>query len=342
MPPTALNMPPAGSVQLQNLLFGAAAVLLLYELWRGWQFGLVRGIFRLLALFCAWLGGSAAAGATETVLTLFAKVPPLLAPAVAALVVGLGIYTVISFLAGLLFKRTEHHHGLVRFFFGLGGTVCGLLYGFAIVCGAIMLIRGLGAYGEFRIAQARAAAKSERRLPLRDPVALLLMKLKASLELGSAGQTLKDFDPLPTAFYNDIINFSKLYSNEQAMQRFVQYPETQQLLTNPKVESLLKDPALAAVSQTHDYLPLLQDKQLRMLLEDPDFMNELRRFDFTAALDYALTPPVQIQPTSNLQVPIAVQASRMHGIKIKRAVSPNSPPGPGPGTNPALHIQTVP
>jgi len=335
-------MPTAGSVQLQNILFGVAVLFLLYELWRGWQFGVVRGIFRLLALCCAWMGGSAAAGATGTVLTLFSKVPPLLAPAVAALVVGLGIYMLISFMAGLLFKRTEHHQGLVRFFFGLGGTVCGLLYGLAIVCGAIMLIRGLGSYGEFRIAQALAAAKADRRLPPRNPAALFLMRLKASLEMGSAGQTLKDFDPLPTSFYDNIVKFSKLYGNDQAMQRFLQYPDTQQLLANPKVVSLLKDPEMAAAAQTHDYLPLFQDKQLRALLEDADFMSEIKRFDFTAALDFALTPPVQAQPASHLTSLIPVQAARIHGIKIKHPVSPNSPPGPGHGTNPTSPFQTAP
>ena len=335
IPPSFPTMMPAGSQQLQNILFGAAALFLLYEIWRGWQFGIVRGLLRLVALFCAWVGGSAAASATGTVLTFFSKVPPLLAPAVAALVVGLGIYIVISFLAGLLFKRTEHHEGMVRFFFGLGGMVCGAIFGLLILSGAISLIRGLGALGALRIVQEQTDARAEGRLPAPDKKEHFLIQLRASLELGTIGQQLKQIDPLPTAFYDDIVKFSRLYSDPQAMQRFLQYPATERLLANPKLAALLQDPALLRIAQSHNYLPLLQNRQFLALLEDPQILNELKTFDFTAGLDFALAP----QPAAS---PSPVPALHVHPGKYRRPVSPNSPLAPAHATNALSPNQTAP
>jgi len=72
-----------GSPEWQRYIFYAAAAFFVWEVWRGWRLGAVRGLLRLSALFCAWIGGSTAAGATGTVVAFFSKVPPLIAPGVA-------------------------------------------------------------------------------------------------------------------------------------------------------------------------------------------------------------------------------------------------------------------
>ena len=171
-----------GSQQWQNVIFGVAGLFMLYNVWRGWRVGVVRGVLRLAALFCAWIGGSGAAGVTGTLITFFTKEPPLLAPALAGLGVGLAIYIVISL----------------------------------------------------------------------------------------------------------------------------------ELLKNPKISAILQDPALERASQNHNVLPLLRNKNVQAAATDPQVLELLRSFDLTAALNFALEPPVP---------------KRQNG-KLVPASSRNSPPVP--------------
>ena len=276
-----------GSAQWQHLIFVGAGLFLLWQVWRGWRLGAVRGLLRLAALFCAWIGGTAAAGATGTVIAFFSKVPPLIAPAVAGITVALGIYLAISLLAGLLFKTTENHAGVVRWGFGAGGALCGVIYGLLLLWGGISMIRGLGALSELRVVQAR----HEGRSLATEKNALFLIKLKESLELGVTGRGLKRADPLPTSFYDNVVKLSMVAGDQQALERFIQYPGTLRIIANPHLAALLQDPALERASQSRNILPLLRNKHVQAAMEDPKLLAQLRDFDLTAALDYALTPP---------------------------------------------------
>ncbi|MFZ4386901.1 MAG: hypothetical protein ACOYOI_01895 [Chthoniobacterales bacterium] len=278
-----------GSPEWQRYIFIAATIFLIWEVWRGWRLGAVRGLLRLAALFCAWIGGSTAAGATGTIVAFFSKVPPLIAPGVAGLTVGIGIYIGISLLAGLLFKKTEHHKGVVRWGFGLGGAVCGFIFGLLFLWAGITLIRGLGACGELRIMQAR----NEGRSAGTEKAALFLIKLKESLELGTTGKSLKRADPLPTAFYDNIVKISMVAGDPRALERFCQYPETLKIIANPKVAAIIQDPALEKAAEKKNILPLLQNKNVQAAANDPRLLEQLKAFDLTAALDFALTPEVK-------------------------------------------------
>ncbi len=278
-----------GSPEWQRYIFIAATIFLIWEVWRGWRLGAVRGLLRLAALFCAWIGGSTAAGATGTIGAFFSKVPPLIAPGVAGLTVGIGIYIGISLLAGLLFKKTEHHKGVVRWGFGLGGAVCGFIFGLLFLWAGITLIRGLGACGELRIMQAR----NEGRSAGTEKAALFLIKLKESLELGTTGKSLKRADPLPAAFYDNIVKISMVAGDQQALERFCQYPETLKIIANPKVAAIIQDPALEKAAEKKNILPLLQNKNVQAAANDPRLLEQLKAFDLTAALDFALTPEVK-------------------------------------------------
>jgi hypothetical protein len=310
-----------GSPQWQQYILIAAGLFLLWEVWSGWRLGAVRGLLRLAALFCAWIGGSTAAGATGTVVAFFSKVPPLLAPGVAGLVVGIGIYVGISFLSGLLFKKTEHHSGVVRLGFGLGGAICGIIYGLLFLWAGITLIRGMGALGELRVVQARNEGRSMEA----EKTALFLMRLKASLELGVTGKSLKKADPLPTVFYDDIVKISMVAGNQQAIERFVQYPGTLQILSNPKVAAILQDPAFEKAAEGRNILPLLQNKHVQAAANDPKLLSELKAFDLTSALDYALQPEIVPPPGNH-----------------RRPVSPNSPRAKAHATNTSSQSITTP
>ena len=169
-----------GSPEWQRYLFIAATLFLIWEIWRGWKYGAVRGLLRLGALFCAWIGGTTAAGATGTIIGFVTKEPPLLAPAIIGLIAATAIYILISLLAGLLFKTTEHHAGVVRWGFGMGGAICGMIYGLLLLWGGITMIRGLGALGEMRLVNAGLEGRSEQsyrpRAQERRSASLLLLR----------------------------------------------------------------------------------------------------------------------------------------------------------------------
>ena len=313
-----------GSSEWQRYIFYAAAAFLVWEVWRGWRLGAVRGLLRLSALFCAWIGGSTAAGATGTVVAFFSKVPPLIAPGVVGLTVGIGIYLGISFVAGLLFKKTEDHTGVIRLGFGLGGALCGAVFGLLLLWACITLIRGMGALGELRVVQAR----NEGRSLATEKAALFLIKLKESLELGVTGKTLKKADPLPTAFYDDIVKISMVAGNQQAIERFVQYPGTLKILTNPNVAALIQDPELEKAAEKKNILPLLQNKHVVDASHDPRLLEQLKAFDLTGALDYALAPE---EPLRHAQ-PI---------MPVHKNLSPRSPKKPPHATNATVSKPTT-
>lgn len=275
-----------GDPQWQRYLFYAATAFLIWEVWRGWRLGAVRGLLRLAALFCAWIAGTTTAGATGTVVAFFSKVPPLFAPAIAGLTVAVIIYIAISLLSGLLFKTTLDHSGVVRWGFGLGGAVCGAVYGLLLLWGGITMIRGLGALGELRVVQAR----NEGRSLATEQKALFLIKLKESLELGATGRTLKKADPLPTSFYDNIVKISMVAGNQQALERFCQYPETLKIIANSHIAALLQDPELEKAAQSRNILPLIHNRHVQAAMNDPRLVAQFQGFPLTAALDYALEP----------------------------------------------------
>ena len=295
-----------GSPEWQRYIFIAATLFLIWEIWRGWKYGAVRSLLRLAALFCAWIGGTTAAGATGTVIGFVTKEPPLLAPAIVGVSVAVGIYIILSLLAGLLFKTTEHHAGVIRWGFGVGGAFCGLIYGLLLLWGGITMIRGLGALGELRVVQARNEGRSLES----EKKALFLIKLKESLELGATGKTLKNADPLPTSFYDNIVKVSMVAGNQQALERFCQYPETMKIIANPHVAALLQDPQLEKAAQSRNIFPLIHNKHVQAAMNDPKLMAQFQAFDLTAALDYALEPEA---PLRKIVVPTSQRSPRTPG-----------------------------
>ena len=313
-----------GSAQWQQYIFIAAILFLLWEIWCGWRLGAVRGLLRLAALFCAWIGGSTAAGATGTVVAFFSKVPPLIEPAVAGLTVGIGIYIGISFVAGLLFKKTDDHTGVIRLGFGLGGAACGVIYGLLFLWAGITLIRGMGALGELRVVQAR----NEGRTLSTENSALFLIKLKESLELGVTGKNLKKADPLPTAFYDNIVKISMVAGSQDAIERFVQYPGTLKIIANPHIAALIQDPALEKAAEKKNILPLLQNKHVLAAANDPQLLSQLKEFDLTGALNYALETPTPPRYAT--------------GPKVATPASPNSHRAKPHATNTPSQVITTP
>jgi hypothetical protein len=237
---------------------------------------------------------------------------------VAAVTVGVAIYLGVSFLSGLLFKRTDDHVGVIRVGFGFFGAIFGVIFGLLMLWGGISLIRGLGALGEMRLVQ----AQREGRSAATESTALFLVKLKASLELGVTGEQLKNADPLPTRFYDNIVKISMVAGNQQSLERFFKYPATLELIKIPRMLSLVQDPALQKAVDSKNILPLIQSRQFQAAFQDPEILAKLKDFNLSEALDFALEPdPPQIQ--------------MQHG-KLRRRVSPPSPPATNQATTAPL------
>ena len=314
-----------GDPQWQRYLFYAATAFLIWEIWRGWRLGAVRGLLRLAALFCAWIAGTTTAGATGTVVAFFSKVPPLFAPAIAGLTVAVAIYIAISLLSGLLFKTTLDHSGVVRWGFGIGGALCGAVYGLLLLWGGITMIRGLGALGELRVVQAR----SEGRSLATEKNSLFLIKLKESLELGATGRTLKKADPLPTSFYDNIVKISMVAGNQVALERFCRYPETLRIIANPHIAALLQDPDLEKAANSRNILPLIHNRHVQAAMNDPKLVALFQNFPLTAALDYALEPEASARQASPPSPKNSPRNSPRPGAQGRNVLSkPTTSPSP--------------
>lgn len=254
-----------------------AGVFTLWQIWRGWRLGVVRAALRLGALVgsgvVAWYGGKWAG-------QLVGMVAPALAWPVG---MGVGItllfvvYLGLLLVSALLFKRTDHQSsGLVRWLFGIGGAVVGLLTAGVFLWAAVSGIRAFGAI-------------EEGRRPADQPSAL--QGLKAELESGEAGQVVRSMDPIPDSLYQMLGNFSRATADPIAMQRLVEYPGVADLLHHPRLVALAENPEIQEAALRSDYFTLLRHPALWQAATDPDLVQKILQVDFAAALDFALKNP---------------------------------------------------
>ena len=272
------------SAEWQHWIFIAALAWLLFEMWRGWRLGMIRGIVKIFLLVVAWMGASAAAAATSAALAIFFRTPSTAIPTGIAAVVGFSIYFLGTLLAGFLLKRTEHHHGLLHTIFGIGGACCGLLFGLFFLWGGISLVRSLGLLGEMRLIEAQ-----RNGCPIKDQTfACNLVRLERSLEMGPVGEFLISTDPLSPAFYDNTRKSMKVMQDPEAFQRFLHSPNVERLLMNPRLNRVLSNPKLQEELKTGNIPAFWTNPDVQALLHDPQLMKELKQFDLSQALDYAL------------------------------------------------------
>ncbi|MBX9577217.1 MAG: hypothetical protein K2W97_01930 [Chthoniobacterales bacterium] len=272
------------SAEWQHWIFIAALAWLLFEMWRGWRLGMIRGMVKIFLLIAAWIGASAAAAATSAALAVFFRTPSTAIPTAIAALVGLTIYFFGTLLAGFLLKRTEHHHGLFQTIFGIGGACCGLLFGLFFLWGGISLVRSLGLFGEMRLMEAQ-----RKGCPLKDEsFACNLVRLERSLEMGPMGQFLISTDPLSPAFYENTRKSMKVMQDPEAFQRFLQSPNVERLLMNPRLNHVLNNRELQDEIKIGNIPAVFHDPDIQALLHDPQVMKELKQFDLSQAVDYAL------------------------------------------------------
>jgi hypothetical protein len=283
-----------GSPLWQTALFFAGISFLLWEIWRGWRAGVIRSGMHLAAILVSASLGLLAAKLAAMPFGGLGNLPGFLAGIVVGGGLGIFLFVAIWILGAVLFKRTEHQgSGVFRILWGAGGAFFGLLLGLAILWGAISIVRGLGTFAE-----ARVATKPDRPGPAQPRVADGFLALKESLELGSAGRFLESVDALPPDFYELVLQLGKVTSDQQTMERFLQYPGLQRSLQNPRIADLMDDPSVIRASKEKNIFLLLHNKAVAAAVADPVLAEQLKKIDLRAALKFALeSPPPSPSPS---------------------------------------------
>lgn len=267
----------------QYALLGAAGLFLLWEILAGWRRGLVRGIFHFGAFVLSGMLGFFA-GRTATAVTGFlSPANALLAGLLTGAVVTLVVLGVCLLVPALLFKRTSQQPaGFLRFLYGAGGALFGLLTGLFILWGAITLVRAGGA-----IAASSATDLPGNRIPA---TTRALVGMKDALESGPASHVVESVDILPTTAYNSITRLGTLTRDPDAMLRFLDDPGVQQVVAHPRMQALLNDPRVAQAAETRDFPSLLANPAVHRAATDPSLRQLILSIDLEKALDRALPP----------------------------------------------------
>jgi hypothetical protein len=294
----------------QGGMFLFAILFLVFEVWRGWRAGFARAGINFSAIVISTVVGLFAAQMVAAPFGGFKDPGGFIAGAVAGIGLGLFVFLVLWLTGIIFFKRTDHQAtGVFRLFWGAGGAFFGMLMGLLILWGGISMIRSLGALAEARVQIAKDSAapaapvtpagQGTQSVPAAPatapstppPLAVNLLKLKESLEMGPAGKFVESVDLLPADFYELVVQTGRISGDPQALMRFVEYPGIQELMRTPKMVDLLNDPKIVQASTEQNVTALLTNPKLRAAVEDPAFAEQLKKIDLRAALKFALEKP---------------------------------------------------
>ena len=273
-----------GSPLWQGILFFAAFLFLLWELWGGWRRGIVRSGVNFCAFVLSGFLGVLAGQATGFVVERILPGYGFMAGAFVGSIVTLVVLCLSLFLGAVLFKRTgQQPSNMLRLLYGIGGSFFGLLTGLVIIWGGITIVRSFGV-----VAQTMIGNRPLSEVPAGIKA---LVTLKDSLELGPAGKVAEAVDAVPPGIYEMIDRIGKLTSDQAAMARFLDYPGMQEIMQHPRVAALLRDPEIVRDAQDRNILGLMQSRSLLEAVNDPSLQKQLAGLDLQKALDYAFPAP---------------------------------------------------
>lgn len=285
---------PTGSPGWQLILFGGAALFLLWETWRGWKAGLMRSALHFGALILSTTLGYYAARIAAAPLGGFNEMSGILTGVVVGGFVCVTVFVVMWVFSVVLFKKTEQQSsGIFRLLWGAGGAFFGFVLGLLIVWSLVSVIRGAGSFASARLQPTTVTSNGVTTTTHTKPGSLSsgLVTLKESLELGPLGKAVEATDPITPDAYTLISEISELTSNPDAILRFIQYPEIQKITQHPKIAELISDPTILQNAQSGNFMALMSNPALLAAVQDPAFAEELKKIDLRAALKFALEKP---------------------------------------------------
>jgi uncharacterized membrane protein required for colicin V production len=295
---------PTGATVWQVVFLSFAAVLILFEVLRGWRRGIARQLARLGGLVCAYFAAFFGGSLLAPVLRPFAKMPDFALSALAGAILAFIIYAAFEGLGTVLFRRTDQHDLLIaRLFFGVGGAILGLVFGLFFVWLLVFGIRSVGSVADASMRRQAPAAMSmsetvhpvdERRRLFgqsseeNSALAPSLADLKKSIESGLLGDAIRRGDVVPAWVYDDLGKIGAVASNPESAERFLSFPGARELAAHPKITALRDDRQVADLIAQGRFLDLLQNEKVIDAANDPDLRARFKSFDVSGALDYAL------------------------------------------------------
>jgi uncharacterized membrane protein required for colicin V production len=289
----------AGSPLWQIVFVSFAAVLILFEILRGWRRGLPRQVARLGALIAAYFAGWFASKFFGPLLGMFFRMPDALLSIIAGALFALVIYAVISGIGSALFRRTDQHDSLiVRILYGSTGAVLGAFFGLFVVWLMIVAVRSIGSVANAEVREQANDSTVVHAVDMRRrifaepgeneaPLTTSLARLKNSLEMGVIGNMVKKTDVVPQKTYDLIEKLGEVAANPQYAERLLEYPGAKELSEHPKIVALRNDQEISQMFSQGQLLELIQDHRIIDAANDPELRERLKRFDVIAALDYA-------------------------------------------------------
>lgn len=289
----------AGSPLWQIVFVSFAFVLILFEALRGWRRGLPRQVARLGALIAAYFAAFFGGKFLAPLVGIFVKMPDALLSIFAGAIFALIVYAVIGGIGSALFRSTNQHDSvIVRLIYGSTGALLGVFFGIFLVWLIVVAVRSIGSVADASV-RAQASDSSvlhavdvRRRLlgePSEEeaPLTTSLARLKNSLEMGVIGDAVRKVDVIPQKTYDFIEKIGAIAANPQYAERFLDYPGARELSEHPKIIALRNDQEIGQMLAQGRLLELVQDPRIIDAANDPELKARLKRFDVSAALNYA-------------------------------------------------------
>jgi uncharacterized membrane protein required for colicin V production len=294
----AVFTPPDGPTW-QRILFGAAAVIILVQAYRGWRSGAVRQIVSIVALVLAY---AAAFFGRDTVVPLLRPMglPDRHLSFIGGVLLATVVYSLIMILSAIIFKKTSQQDvGLVRVSYGFFGALIGAAKGFVIVWLIFVVLRLLGFVAEMRVEMAKHPLPKHVRDRLAQNVELdapgtgvsSLADMKSALDESPVGGLLDRLDPFPNSVHRVVPKMIRVFSDERSTRRLQDFPGMNALMKQPILAELGHDPNIARAVAEQNYVALFRNERMQEALTDPELSAALRKFEFEKALDYALATP---------------------------------------------------
>jgi hypothetical protein len=298
-----------GSHLWQTVFLSFCAVLILFQLARGWRLGLPRQLVRLAAIVAAYSAAFFGGAIVVEVVRPLVKAPDFVLSAIGGALLALIVYALINTIGSILFKSTsEQSSGLVRLVYGISGAVLGLFFGLFFLWLLLVGVRSVGAIAEAQVnasAPARIEPYEERKarpgagpsehrtrtnVPDETSLVVSMARLKKSIEMGTVGEVVKQTDVLPAGIYETLEKVGEVFAKPERASRFLSYPGVTELADHPKILALRADPEITRMIEEGRLLELLQDDRLIEAANDPDVHAQVKKFDLRKALDYAAKP----------------------------------------------------
>jgi colicin V production protein len=295
----------AGSPVWQTVFISFAIVLILFEIIRGWRFGIMRQLVRVAAVAAGYATAYFGGDMLVPLLRSSVKMPDIVISALGGAILAVTVYGIIASLGAILFKRTAQQSSrMVRLVYGLSGALVGLCFGAFFIWLVLLGVRSVGSIADAQV-YARPKPEMSRNpsrlsaqsaLPERTPsvanfdidsVTTLLARLKNSVEMGPVGDVVKKTDALSAGVYQTMSEAGTVFSNPETARRFLSFPGARELSEHPKIVALRNDPEIAEMIAQGRFFELLRDPRVVDAVNDPTLAEHVKRFDLKKALEYA-------------------------------------------------------